>query len=88
MPGLEDFPTGVFDNTSQPWPEGTFWDAGIGVRLWDENGNYLAQAGYGGYLTSIRRVPTSVPEPGTWAMMVAGLLGVVLVRRRRVAANY
>ena len=47
--------------------------------------------GYFGVATSYQAIPspadpapTSVPEPGTWVLLLAGLAGICLVKRRRV----
>ena len=54
------------------------------------------QVGYAGQLSSITAAsphtdpetpPTSVPEPGSLALLLAGLVGIITARRQRVPGN-
>jgi len=38
-------------------------------------------------LTAVPKIVGSVPEPGTWALAVTALIGLALLRRRRVAGQ-
>jgi hypothetical protein len=77
LPTLADFPLPSFPSTDS-------WSMSVGATLYDAAGNHLAQASFGGTLTDLRRV-TSVPEPATWGLLLAGMLGAVALRRRASA---
>jgi hypothetical protein len=57
---------------------------GSGYKFYWEDGAWPGCAGYNDLVFKVALAP--VPEPGEWAMMLAGmgLLGVVIRRRRKV----
>ncbi len=58
------------------------------LRNLNINLNILTEASYLGENFTLRFTTAAVPEPGTWAMLIAGfgLVGASMRRRRRVAA--
>lgn len=69
LPTLDELPSG----TGQPW------SASLWLAVDEGNENYR-QASYGATVNLVRA--TSVPEPGTLALLAAGLAGALFVRRR------
>jgi len=74
VPTLADFPLPVFPSTD-------YWNVSFGTTLFDETGAFVTQVSFGGAIREMSRV-ASVPEPGTAALMIAGLLGAGLLRPR------
>lgn len=66
-------------------PDGLLYVAtGNGIYRFDESGALVDSFGTGGRYMAFTEL-TVVPEPGTWALLGAGMLGMVLVRFREVS---
>ena len=59
-----------------------FRSISFGYNLIDDAGQDIDQSGVSTQNITIRQV-TSVPEPGTWSLLAAGLFGIGFARRRR-----
>nr|WP_194745041.1 alkaline phosphatase [Thermaurantiacus tibetensis] len=63
-------------------------DPGLAAILGHNDGRYIDNTSVKSAILTAMRVPGAIPEPGTWAMMIAGfgLVGAGLRRRRALAA--
>ncbi|MDD5199519.1 MAG: autotransporter-associated beta strand repeat-containing protein [Terrimicrobiaceae bacterium] len=76
----------IIDNTGGAGISGTFSNLADGSNF--SSGNYNYGVSYsGGTGNDLTLTASAVPEPGTYALGMAGLLALVVLRRRRRAAQ-